>query len=314
MPIYLKLKEAETQSIVQLAFSYLQLDELQSPYLVRLITKAPDLQEFQLSSCTVTEDTLREVAVAIGACTDMRNVKLLNCQLNSSHCLYLSQGLSPLQKLTQLCLSSNPIHAEGLSLLLGGSYASLQALYLRKCGLAAGARLPLTSLLRKAQGLEILDLAENPLTDECVIPLIWCFSVLPRLKSLNFAATSLGPSTATALSTSLPSTLSHLDLSRNSLHNEAFITLAVALQGLPSFSCLRVKANPLTEDCLRGLAERAAGVVPAIEADLGVKWMLNRGKCDRCGLYCLGFPEICQWLRRRLALVAYLRVRRLRFI
>lgn len=314
VPIYLRLKEAESRQIVQLSFSYLQIDELQSPFLVRLIGKTPELQEFQLISCTVAVDTLREVAVALGACADMRSLKLTNCDLTSSHCFSLSPGLYSLSKLTHLSLAGNAIGAEGLSMLLGGNYASVQGLGLRKCALTAAARLPLVSLLTKMESLETLDLAENSLGEECIIGLIWCFSRLTRLKAVNLAATGPGPSAAIVISAHLPPTLSHLDLSRNSLDNQSFVTLAAALQALHSFSCLRIKANPLTEDCLHSLAEKAAGVIPAIEADLGHVWMQSRGKCCRCGLYCLGFQDICQWLRRRPALVGYLKVRRLRFI
>lgn len=312
LPIHLKLKEAEKHPISSLVFSYLHIDPLQAPYLTRLINKS-QLQALQLKFCSIEVDAMREVATALGLCRDMGSLKLQYCKLNSSHCFSLAQGLLPgLQGLRELDLTGNDIKVEGLLMLLGGTFASLEVLILRKCGLAAEARLPLVSILRKTQGLEVLDLADNPLTDECVAQITWSFPGLSKLKALNMAGTNTCTIAARAIAHSLPPALSSLDLSRNDIDNHSFIALAIALQALPSFSHLSLKGNPVTEACLHALAERAAALVPAVEADLGVRWVMYREKCCKCGQFCLGFAEICQWLRRRPALMAYFKLRRLR--
>jgi hypothetical protein len=312
LPIHLKLKEAEEHAISSLVFSYLHIDELQTPYLIRLIAKS-QLQAFQLKFCSIEVEAVREIATALSLCADMKSLKLQYCGLNSSHCFSLSQGLPGLHGLRELDLSGNDIRVNGLLMLLGGTFASLEVLVLRKCGLAAEARLPLVGILTKTQGLEVLDLADNPLTDECIAQVAWSFPGLFKLKTLNMAGTNTCTLAARTIAHSLPPALSYLDLSRNAIDDHSFITLAIALQALPFFSHLCIKGNPLTEACLHALAERAAAVIPAVEADLGVRWVMHREKCCKCGQFCLGFAEICQWLRRRPTLMAYFTLRRLRF-
>jgi len=167
--------------------------------------------------------------------------------LKDSELLAMVGSLSKLNRVDEVNLSGNGLLTDRslvpLLQQLDGSetvLASLRRLCLASClRMSAASQRASVSLLKKAEGLRLLDLSHVQLSMQCQLPLCEAIGRHPNLRNVNMADTGLG---GTCLSQECVSRLINgrkvesLDLSWNSFSTEVFKTLG---EGLVDSYCIK---------------------------------------------------------------------------
>ncbi|RVE69965.1 hypothetical protein OJAV_G00083180 [Oryzias javanicus] len=203
--------------------------------------KSSHLQELDLSANALSASAVKHLCGFLQSshCT-LKTLRLSSCRLSESSCAALVSALKTNPShLTELDLSDNVnLLDSGVKLLCGflqSPRSKLRILRLRSCSLSVRSCADLVSVLEmNPSHLTQLDLSDNKLQDDGVEQLCGFLKVPDcRLETLRLEDCSLTERSCAVLAsalTSIPSRLTHLDLSFNKLRDPAMNHLRAFLR------------------------------------------------------------------------------------
>ncbi|XP_035665030.1 uncharacterized protein LOC118408373 [Branchiostoma floridae] len=195
----------------------------------------PNLEEIDLSHNSISDEVVSGLAEGFGSCQNLKKVNLSHNRLSGR-----GDFLPPLPNLEEIDLSHNAISDEaapGLAECLGSCKK------LKKVNLSHNKLSDRGDFLPPLPNLEEIDLSHNAISDEAAPGLPECLGSCKKLKKVNLSHNKL--SDRGDFLPSLPN-LEEIDLSYNSINDEAVPGLAAGLASCPNMRTVNLSDNNIS--------------------------------------------------------------------